>query len=275
MLPEYGQIGPLTFRTYTVLLDIAVLLGLALLVWQGHRRDARPLAWLDTGLAALVGGIIGARLVHAAIHWEYFSEHPIEIAEVWRGGLSWQGAVVGGLLALFVAARISRLDWRDLTDAVALVLPFGAMLAYAGCLASGCSAGREVATLADYPPLVAAELPDIYGLVVPRLASQVYGLALGLVLLGLAWALRRWLTVPGLRLWPVLALLAFGVFGIGFTLGSDILMLGSLRLDQLLDLLVAALAGVMGAVAAWMPAPPRPTRRADLLTSQQGVRHAD
>src|SRR5690606_16903242 len=107
-LPEYGQIGPLTFRTYTVLLDIAVLLGLALLVWQGHRRDARPLAWLDTGLAALVGGIIGARLVHAAIHWEYFSEHPIEIAEVWRGGLSWQGAVVGGPLAPFVAARLSR-----------------------------------------------------------------------------------------------------------------------------------------------------------------------
>lgn len=274
MLPEIGHIGPLTFRTYTVLLDAAILVGLALLAWHG-RRVARPLAWLDAGLAALVGGVVAARLVHAGIHWAYFSEHPAEIVEVWRGGLSWHGAVVGGLLALFAAARISRLDWRGLTDALALVLPLGAALAYAGCLPAGCGAGREVATLADYPPLVAAELPDIYGLVAPRLASQVYGLALSLALLGLAWALRRWLTVPGLRLWPVLALLAFGVFGIGFTLGSEVRMLGDLRLDQLLDLLVAAFAAVMGAIAAWLPMPPQPAHRADRSTSQQGVRHAD
>lgn len=269
MLPEYGRFGPLTFRTYTVLLDAAILLGLAVLAWHG-RRQGRLAAWLDAGLVALAGGLIGGRLAHVALNRAYFLEHPGEILEVWRGGLDWHGAVIVGLAALFAAARWRGVSWQKLTGALAPVLPAGALLAYAGCLPAGCSAGREVATLADYPPLIAAELPDVYGLVAPRLNSQLLGIALSAVLLGLAWALGRWAR-PGVRLWPVLAVLALGVFGIGFTLdGSSAPLVGGLRLDQLLDLCVAAFAAAFSLAAMWMRPALEPS-----TAPVQGVSHAD
>lgn len=269
MLPDYGRLGPLTFRTYTVLLNAAILLGLAVLVWHG-RREGRPVAWLDVGLASLAGGLIGGRLAHVALSRAYFLEHPAEIAQVWRGGLDWHAAVVVGLAALYAAARWQGVSWHTLTDALAPVLPAGALLTYVGCLPAGCSAGLEVATLADYPPLVAAELPDVYGLVAPRLSSQLFGIALSVVLLVLAWALGRWAR-PGVRFWPVLALLALGVFGIGFTLdGGSSPMLGGLRLDQLLDLSVAALAAVISLAAVRVRPGPEPSPAA-----VQGVSHAD
>lgn len=240
-----------------------MLFGVALVAWQGHRREGRALAWLDAGLAALVGGVIGARLVHVAVHWAYFSQHTGEIAAIWRGGLDWHGAVLGGLLALIGTARLRRVEWRNLTDTLAFVLPAGAALAFAGCLPTGCAAGREVASLVDYPQPLVAELPDVYGLIAPRFASQLYGVVLSLALLGLVWLLQRRVDVRGFHLWPVLALLSLGIFLIGFTLGSDVPMVGTLRLDQLLDLITTLAAAIMGAVVVWQH-----TRRSGTLPVQ-------
>jgi hypothetical protein len=57
--------------------------------------------------------------------------------------------------------------------------------------------------------------------------------------------LRRW---PG-RLWVALALLGLGAFGIGFTRGDAVPMVGSLRLDQLFDLAIAVIGIVVAALA--------------------------
>ena len=108
---------------------------------------------------------------------------------MWLGGLDWHGAVALGLAGLFLMARLRGLDGRALLDALAFALPLGATLTFGGCLLARCAYGREVASLADYPALLAAELPDLYGMSVPRLLSQGYGIALGLVLLLVTWGL--------------------------------------------------------------------------------------
>src|SRR5438105_15756101 len=110
MASELGQIGPIVIRTYTLLLDLAILIGLIVLAWQGHRTEGRAAAWLDAGLGALVGGLILGRIVHVAIYWAYFSEHVDQIAQVWRGGMDWHGAVLGGLIGLALMCR-----WRSVS----------------------------------------------------------------------------------------------------------------------------------------------------------------
>lgn len=249
MLPVLARIGPMTLTTYTALLDVAILLGLAVLTRQGHRVDGRPTAWLDAGLAALAAGIAGGRLAHIALHWAYFAERPAEIFAVWQGGLEWHGAVLAGLLGAFIAARVMGLHWLEMTDALAYVLPAGAVMAFTGCLMARCAAGAEVASLADYPPLIVAELPDLFGIEAPRFATQFYGVLLALIVLGAARALARIVKRPGVRFGLVLALLSAGAFGIGFFRGDAVTMVGPLRIDQLLDLLTAAL-GLAGAIGA-------------------------
>lgn len=241
MKPYLGSIGPIRLSTYTLLLDLAILAGLALLTWQGKRQEDRPNAWLDAGLAAVIGGMVGGRLGHVGIHWVYFSEHPNEIYRIWLGGLDWHAAVVFGLAGLFLMARLRGLNVRALLDVLAFALPLGVALAFGGCLLARCAYGREVASLAEYPAWMAAELPDLYGVSVPRLLSQGYGIALGVALLPVAWGLSRLIRREGLVFWLALALLALGVFGIGMTLGDSQPMIGPLRLDQVLDLVIATL----------------------------------
>src|SRR5687767_16040751 len=105
MLPELGHIGPILLRTYTVLLDLVILAGLALLAWYGHRREARSAAWFDAGLGALIGGLLIGRIVHVMIYWAYFAEHLDQTYQLWRGGIDWHGAVIGGLIGLALVSR--------------------------------------------------------------------------------------------------------------------------------------------------------------------------
>ncbi len=229
-----------------MLLAAAILVGLAMLAWQGWRTEKRANAWIDAGLLALMGGIVGGRAVHVAIHWPYFSDHVVEAIQVWHGGLDWHGALLTGLAVLALACRWRQVIWRQATDALAFALPAGAVLVYTGCLADRCAAGRAVDSLAGYAPLVVAELPDLYGLVQPRFNSQLFGIVLGAILLAMAWLAARLVHRPGVCLWLMMALLGLGVFGIGYTRGEAAPMVGGLRLDQALDLVVAAV-GLSGA----------------------------
>jgi prolipoprotein diacylglyceryltransferase len=179
---------------------------------------------------------------------------------VWQGGIDWHGAVLLGLAALMTACVRLGVSFRAVSLALAFVLPLGALLAGAGCLAAGCGHGREVMSLAGYPPYIAAELPDLYGIVAPRFQTQMFGIALNAFLLILAAMLIRSPRVAPMTFWIILALSGAGTFGIDFTRGDAVPMAGSLRLDQILDLVVA-LVGVAGLVTDRRQTHPAPLPR--------------
>jgi len=249
MASELGRIGPLVIRTYTLLLDVWLVGSLILLGWQGHRQDHKAGAWIDAGLISVVGGLIGGRLIHVALYGAYFRENPLEILRIWHGGLDWHGAVIGGLVGLGIASLQGRVRFRAFTDVAAFLLPVGAALIYTGCWMTSCGHGREVASLADFPPLIAQELPDLYGVMAPRLASQMYGVIGSVILLGVAAMLARRTSIEGVGFWQILVLIATAALAIGFTRGDAIAMIGGVRVDQVLDAGMI-LVGVVGFVLA-------------------------
>ena len=240
MYPELGQVGPFVLRTYTLLIDLGVLIGLAMLAWRGHQIEGRAVAWLDAGIGGVLGGVIGARALHVALFWDYFRDHPAEIVQIWTGGLEWHGALAGALAVGYVAARWRRLHTGPLTDTLALAFPVGAALAWSGCLMSNCAYGAEVRSLADFPPLVVAELADIYGTLAPRYNTQVFGIAWSLLTLALAVLLTQRRALRGRRLWAALAFYSLGALFIGGLRADPMPPWGALRADQWLDLAVTA-----------------------------------
>jgi prolipoprotein diacylglyceryltransferase len=53
-----------------------------------------------------VFGLIGSRLAHVFLYnFGYYMHNPLEILEVWKGGLASHGGVVGGLLGLYIFCR--------------------------------------------------------------------------------------------------------------------------------------------------------------------------
>jgi phosphatidylglycerol:prolipoprotein diacylglycerol transferase len=215
--------------------SLALALGIALSVGIGARQTRLKLGVVvDVGLGALVGALVGARIFHVLLDWAYFADNLSEAARLTAGGLDWHGAVIGGLLGLAVVARWRRLSVRDLLDALAPVLPLLALAGWLGCWGAVCGYGVEVDTLANYATGVAGETRDVYGIVAPRYNTQVFGMALGLALLGLSAVLARQGWLRGRRFWLLLALLSVGMFVIGFYRG-DYAVVAGIRTDQWLD----------------------------------------
>jgi phosphatidylglycerol:prolipoprotein diacylglycerol transferase len=247
VLPTLGQLGPFSFPTYTVLIDLGLAAALAWLYFRAPAgRGARR---LDAGLAATVGAFTGARLVYVVVHGDYYLPHLEEILSFWQGGLSWPGAVAGGLLGAAWYCRRQHEPLGAVLDAAAVPMALLGLLGWSGCLAAGCAYGFEV-TPGAWPGWLTSHAPDLYGLTLPRFPTQLLGMAWS----GLALA-AVWLASRNAARWPAgtlgalaLALVALGMFALSFTRGDPAPRLGGTRLDVLGSGLVLALAALAWAM---------------------------
>jgi prolipoprotein diacylglyceryltransferase len=121
--------------TFSLWIGLGAALGLCWMAlqsptapWRKGRAAGIPsergwYAHLDAGLWALLGGVVGGRAVYAAAAWPYFAAHPLEIPQVWLGGLSGPGAAAGAVLGAGLFAARRRLPAGALASAL---LPLGA-----------------------------------------------------------------------------------------------------------------------------------------------------
>jgi phosphatidylglycerol---prolipoprotein diacylglyceryl transferase len=252
----YTTIGPWTFPTFNLVLTLAVLVSAGI----GLRRAARPGMVADVYLGALIGAMVGARLFHVLLNWDYFGENLHEAAIISLGGLDWHGAVLGGMVGLYGVWRLRRwIDRRrglsatnpyrytDLLDSLTPALPLIGLAGWWGCLAASCGYGAEVDNLSNYPPFVAAETADVFGIAAPRYNTQLFGVILSFAVLVLVGILFWRNVLRYRRFWLILALLSLGMFVIGFYRGDHATMVAGLRADQVLDVIMMAVS--IGAIS--------------------------
>lgn len=78
------------------------------------------------GLVAVMTGIIGARLWFVILNINYFYEHPLESYQIWLGGQSIQGGLIGASLGTFIYCRFFQFKSYSLQlSAIAVAAPLG------------------------------------------------------------------------------------------------------------------------------------------------------
>ena len=249
--PVLITLGGLSIHAFTASILAAVAAGMLILLLRARQLDQPLLRWLDCGVAAVIGGVIGARIGHVSLQAAYFSLHPDQIASLSSGGFDWHGAVFGGLVGLLLLAWLRRVPLAALTDTLALIFPLGAALIGAGSGAAAAVYGVEVSTLADYPAWLVSETPDIYGSVAPRIDVPHLGIALALLLGIVVIALSLSRHTRGLRLWVVLGSFGLLMALLSFFRADMVASWFGHRADQVLDLAVLLLATLLGAIT-WL-----------------------
>jgi len=130
------HLGPLDLKTFGICFALAFLAAGGLLGRRFHELG-KPGDWsYEMVFAALVGGIVGARLDYLAQNWDKVS-HDL-LGNVFSGsGLVWYGGAVGGAIGVLLWAR--RRDWVSLTllDVAAAPLALGYAVGRIGCQVSG------------------------------------------------------------------------------------------------------------------------------------------
>jgi phosphatidylglycerol:prolipoprotein diacylglycerol transferase len=135
MQPEI-HIGPLTLQTFGIC--FAVGFAACALVGQRRLRElGKPPDWsYEVVFAALVGGLVGARVDYIVENWDS-ARHDL-LGSLFSGsGLVWLGGVVGGAIAVVLWARWRGFLGLTLLDYCAPLLSLGYAVGRIGCQVSG------------------------------------------------------------------------------------------------------------------------------------------
>ena len=124
--PELLHLGPISVRWYGLLFALAFIVGYKIFEWV-FKRENRPQEDLEQlAVYMIFGTVIGARLGHCLFYNpEYYLSHPIEILEVWKGGLASHGAAIGILIALYLYVKKKKESFLWLLDRIVIVVALG------------------------------------------------------------------------------------------------------------------------------------------------------
>jgi len=229
--------GPLSIRWYSLL----YVGGFILARWILIRLAKEPrfkftpadieqfIVWL------LVGTVIGARVFYCVVYDpQNLIKDPFYLFETYKGGLSFHGGLIGGILAAVLFCRKKKIPFWNFTDAMALATPSGLALGRVGNFINGELYGRPT----DVPWAVIFK----EGGPVPRHPSQLYELFLeGILLMALLWFLKKYLKRDGQLSFVFLMGYSLARFVVEFFREPDSqlgFLAGGLSMGQILSLLM-------------------------------------
>jgi len=182
--PVLVSIGPFAVRWYALAYIVGIIVGWfyarAIIASPKLWGGPAPISLIDFDdfiiwitLGIILGGRIGYVLFYNLPH---FAAHPAEIFELWTGGMSFHGGVLGCIVATIAFALHRGLPMLSLGDVTTAVAPIGLFLGRLANFINGELWGRPT----DVP--WAMIFP--HGGPIPRHPSQLYEAALeGVVLL--------------------------------------------------------------------------------------------
>ena len=194
--PVAVQIGPLAVHWY----GLMYLVAFGLFVVLARRRLRHPpfdrvvdgAQWSrqdidDILFFGVLGAILGGRLGYVLFYKPaYYLSHPLEIAAVWQGGMSFHGGFLGVVVAMCWFAWSRKRPWLRVTDFIAPCVPTGLAAGRMGNFINGDRWGRVADPDLPWAMLFRGAGP------LPRHPSQIYQLLLeGLLLFVLLWWFGR------------------------------------------------------------------------------------
>ena len=118
--PSDGTIGPL--HVYGLLLALGVVIGSTITERRWKRWGHDPHEWQSVVVVTVILGVVGARLYHVATDYEKFEGDWLRVFQIWKGGLSIWGVVIGGMLGLIITCRVRHYDTLGIMDAACIGL---------------------------------------------------------------------------------------------------------------------------------------------------------
>ena len=115
------SIGPITIYYYSVIILIAVLVGIYLAVNESKKRGMYDFI-SDLITYVIVFGIIGARLYYVIFNFEYYKYNLWDIFKIWEGGIAIYGAIIGGAIAILYQATKKKQSVIKTTDIITCLL---------------------------------------------------------------------------------------------------------------------------------------------------------
>ncbi len=170
--PEIFSLGPFSIRYYGLLFAAGFLGGYYILE-KMFKSEKIPIEWLDKLFVyVMVATVVGARLGHVFFYgWEYYSQHPGEILQVWHGGLASHGGAIGIILAIWLFSRnVSKKNPLWVLDRLAIPIALASFFIRTGNLMNS----EIIGSPSNLPWAFIFERASVEDPLIPRHPAQMY-----------------------------------------------------------------------------------------------------
>src|SRR5687767_2411481 len=162
---SYG-IGPLQFTGFGFAMLLCFVIGQIITQREMEDRGQDASAAGDMVFAAVIGGLVGAKLYYAILMQD--------ITSLWsRAGFVFWGGLIGGILAVMWVVWRKKLGVARVSDSVAVALPASYAVGRTGCWAVGDDYGRPfdgpwATTFPEgAPPSTVSNMTSMFGVEFP------------------------------------------------------------------------------------------------------------
>ena len=230
--PVIVHIGSFAIRWYSLMIMLAALTGV-LWTWKATQKAGIPGDYAFTvAIWTIPGGIVGSRLTHILDQFSYYAANPA--AMIGGEGEAITGAVLGGVLAVWIGSKVHKYPFGKLIDLAAPGLILAQFIGRIGCTINGDAYGVPTSG----PLAIIYTNPNSFApLGVPTLPSVWFEMAWDLVVFAALMIFRGRLKPDGSLFMVYLAMYNFGRFFIDFTRSNQPWLFG-LHQAQIITLLV-------------------------------------
>lgn len=97
---------------------LAILIALFVIIFINKKyfKEISIDTICDLSFVLIITGLLGARLYYVILDAPYFFRHPFEIPMIWNGGISIQGAILGGIIGGYIYAKQNNMNFLKLAD---------------------------------------------------------------------------------------------------------------------------------------------------------------
>lgn len=142
MYPALPLAPGFELSTYFLLISLGTTLSVIWFIRRAQSRKLDRVTSIDLALTVLLGGFIGARLLHVFFEQpEFYRANPLLIAQVWNGGFVYLGGVIGALIASVGFCKFRREPFWFWADTAAPPIALGYAIGRLACFLNGCCYG--------------------------------------------------------------------------------------------------------------------------------------
>jgi phosphatidylglycerol:prolipoprotein diacylglycerol transferase len=197
--PLSYQLGPFNFTGFGLAILLTFVIAQLISQQEMERRGHDPTVMGDLVFAAVVGGLLGAKIYYAILMHDWGS-----LAS--RAGFVFWGGLIGGIVATAAVMRWKKLSFARISDVAGITLAAGFAVGRTGCWAVGDDYGRPwngfLGTMfpEGAPPTTVSNMTQIFGVkfppgtpptqVVAVHPTQLYEVTLGFVMFLILWRYR-------------------------------------------------------------------------------------
>ena len=109
-------VGPFTIYWYGIIFVLGIVLGTCYALNRAKKNGINPDKLTDIIMFSILAAVVGARAYYVAFSWDYYSVNTGEIIKVWNGGIAFYGGVIGAVVCAFLLCRLWKMPLLRILD---------------------------------------------------------------------------------------------------------------------------------------------------------------